>query len=304
MTTDLFNGQLGISGNVSTKDAKPIFDMKLAMQQFDISQSFKELKMLKFLAPIAKVLQGELNSTIDLNGTLDENFSPDLKTISGNALAEVLTSNINKTGSPLLSGLGDKLDFIDFDKLDLKDIKTKLSFEDGQVSVKPFTINYKDIPIEVSGTHSFSNAMNYNVVLQVPAKYLGGEVNRLIGKINDNEIDKISIPITAEIGGTFNSPKITTDLSSGVSNLTKQLIEIEKQKLIGKGKDKISDLLGGLIGGNSNTTETDSTKTKKDSTKTKTDDKIKEGLKDALGGIFGGNNKSKSKKTQDSTKNR
>lgn len=300
MTTDLFNGQLGISGNVSTKEAKPKFDMKLAMQQFDISQSFKELEMLKFLAPIAKVLQGKLNSTIDLSGILDENFSPDLATITGDALAEVLTDKVNTEQSAILTGLSSKLNFLDLDKLDLKDIKTKLSFENGQVSVKPFTINYKDIPIEVSGTHSFSNAMNYSAVLQVPAKYLGSEVNRLVGKINDAEVNKITIPVTANIGGTFSSPNITTDLTSGVSNLTKQLIEIEKQKIIGKGKDKINDLLGGVLGGNS-TTKTDSTKT--DSTKTKAEDKVKEGIKDALGGIFGKKKKTTDKKAQDSTKN-
>ncbi|MBC3847387.1 AsmA family protein [Winogradskyella echinorum] len=299
MTTDLFNGQLGISGNVSTKEAKPKFDMKLAMQQFDISQSFKELEMLKFLAPIAKVLQGKLNSTIDLSGILDENFSPDLATITGDALAEVLTDKVNTEQSAILSGLSSKLNFLDLDKLDLKDIKTKLSFENGQVSVKPFTINYKDIPIEVSGTHSFSNSMNYSAVLQVPAKYLGSEVNRLVGKINDAEVNKITIPVTANIGGTFSSPNITTDLTSGVSNLTKQLIEIEKQKLIGKGKDKINDLLGGVLGGNSTTT-TDSTKT--DSTKNKAEDKVKEGIKDALGGIFGKKKKTTDKKAQDSTK--
>lgn len=301
MTTDLFNGQLGISGNVSTKDAKPKFDMQLAMQQFDISQSFQELDMLKALAPIAKVLQGKLNSTIDVSGFLDENFSPDLNTISGDAIAEILTSKINVDQSPLLSGLASKLNFIDFEQLE-KDIKTKLSFANGQVLVKPFTINYKDIPINVSGTHSFSNTMNYNAVLQVPAKYLGGDVNRLIGKINDNDVNKISIPVTASIGGTFSSPKITTDLTSGVSNLTKQLVEIEKQKLIGKGKDKVNDLLGGLLGGNSNSTKTDSTKTKTDSTKTNSEDTIKDGVINVLGGILGGKKKSKGKKAQDSTK--
>lgn len=302
MTTDLFNGQLGISGNVSTKDAKPKFDMQLAMQQFDISQSFQGLDMLKALAPIAKVLQGKLNSTIDVSGFLDENFSPDLNSISGDAIAEILTSKINTDKSPVLSGLASKLNFIDFEQLE-KDIKTKLSFANGQVSVKPFTINYKDIPIEVSGTHSFSNTMNYNAVLQVPAKYLGGDVNRLIGKINDDEVNKISIPVNASIGGTFSSPTITTDLTSGVSNLTKQLVEIEKQKLIGQGKDKVNDLLGGLLGGNSNGTKTDSTKTKTDSTKTNSEDNIKDGVINVLGGILGGKKKSKDKKAQDSTRN-
>jgi hypothetical protein len=298
LTTDLFKGQLGISGNVSTKEAKPKFDMQLAMQQFDISQSFKDLEMLKALAPIANVLQGKLNSSIDVSGLLDENLLPDLATITGNALAEIFTEKVNVSNSPLLSSLDNTLDFIDFNKLDLKDLKTKLSFENGQVSVKPFTINYKDIPIEVSGSHSFSNNMNYSVVLQVPAKYLGGDVNRLIGKINDNEVNQIKIPVTASIGGTFASPSITTDLTSGVSNLTKQLIEIEKQKLLGQGTDKLNNAIGDLLGGNSNSTKIDSIKTGTDSTKVNSTDKVKEGVKNILGGILGGK-----KKAKDSTKN-
>ena len=301
MTTDLFNGQLGISGNVNTKEAKPKFDMKLAMQQFDISQSFKDLEMLQALAPIAKVVQGKLNSTIDVSGLLDENFSPDLTTISGNALAEILTSNVDVSKSPLLSGLDSKLDFIDFDQIQ-KDIKTKLSFENGQVSVKPFTLKYKDIPIEVSGSHSFSNAMNYSAVLQVPGKYLGSDVNRLIGQINDDEVNNISIPVTANIGGTFTSPAITTDLTSGVSNLTKQLVEVQKQKLVGKGKDKINDLLGNVLGGNDDA-KTDSTTIKTDSTKKDPKDAIKEGVGNVLGGILNGKKKKNDTKAQDSVKN-
>jgi hypothetical protein len=299
MTTDLFNGQLGISGNVSTKEAKPKFDMKLDMNQFDVAQSFKDLQMLKALAPIAKVLQGKLNSTIDVSGFLDENFSPDLGSISGNAIAEILTTKVNANQSAILTSLDSKLNFIDFTQLDLKDLKTKLSFENGQVSVKPFSISYKDIPIEVSGSHSFSNTMNYSAILQVPAKYLGSEVNRLIGQINDNDVNKISIPITASIGGTFTSPNITTDLTSGVSNLTKQLVEIQKQKLIGQGKDKVNDLLGGLLGASSNATKTDSIKTKTDGSKTTTpEDSAKEGVKTLLNDLLG--NK---KKAKDSTKN-
>lgn len=304
MTTDIFNGQLGISGNVSTKAAKPAFDMSLAMQNFDISQSFKDLDMLKALAPIAKVLQGKLNSTIDVSGFLDESFSPDLSSISGSAIADILTNNIDAANSPLLSSLDSKLSFIDFSKLDLKDLKTKLSFENGRVSVKPFTVNYKDIPIVVSGSHSFSNSMNYSAVFQVPAKYLGSDVNRLIGKINDNEVNKLTVPVTANIGGTFTSPIIQTDLTSGVSNLTKQLIEIEKQKLINTGKDKVTDLIGGLLGGNSNTTKTDSTTTTiEDTTKQTAEDKVKEGVGNILGGLLGGKKKSKDTKAQDSTKN-
>jgi hypothetical protein len=303
MTTELFNGQLGISGNVSTKDAKAKFDMNLDMQQFDISESFKELKMLEALAPIAKVLQGKLNATINVSGLVDENFSPDLATITGDALAEILTSKLNPNQSAILTGLDNNLDFLDFKKLDLKDLKTKLSFDNGQVSIEPFTILYKDIPIEISGSHSLSNTINYSAVLQVPAKYLGGDVNRLIGKINDNEVNEISIPVTARIGGTFTNPNITTDLTSGVSNLTNQLIELQKQKLIGQGKDKVNDLIGGILGDDSKSTKTDSTKQKDDSTNsTASEDAIKDGVNSILGSLLGGKKKPKVKKENDSTK--
>lgn len=303
VTTDIFKGQLAISGNVSTKGEAPSFDVKLGMQNFDISQSFKDLEMLATLAPIAKVIQGKLNSTIDINGLLDSSFSPDLNTISGNAAAKILTDKVDTSNSPLLAGLDSKLDFIDINALDLKDIATNLSFENGNVSVKPFTLNYKDIPIEISGSHSFTNTMNYSAVLQVPAKYLGSEVNRLIGKINDSEVDDIKVPITANIGGTFTSPNIKTDLTSGVTDLTKQLIEIEKQKLIGQGKDKVKDLLSGLVDDNKTKTDSTSTTTKEDSTKQATKDKVKEGVGNILGGLLGGKKNSTNDKAQDSTKN-
>lgn len=287
MTTDLFKGQLGISGNVSTKEAKPKFNMQLAMQQFDISQSFKDLKMLSALAPIAKVVEGKLNSNIDISGFLDENFSPDLTTISGNALAEILTSKIDVSKSPLLSNLENQLNFLDFKKLK-QDIKTRLTFKNGEVTIKPFTITYEDIPIAVSGSHSFSNTMNYNATFNVPAKYLGSDVNRLIGKINDPEVDKISIPVTANIDGTFTQPNIKTDLTRGVSKLTQQLVEIQKQKLLEKGKDKISDLLNDALGENTSKTDTTSTQTQKDA--------VKEGVNSVLGTLLGGKKKKKNQK--------
>jgi hypothetical protein len=98
-------------------------------------------------------------------------------------------------------------------------------------------------------------------------------VNRLIGKINDTDVNKITIPVTANISGSYASPKVSTDLTNGITNLTKQLIEIEKQKLLNTGKDRITGLLNHVL--NKNKKPTDSTKvetqTKKDSTSVKTD---------------------------------
>ena len=277
MKSSIFDGALSISGNVSTKNETPTFNMSLGANGFDIAKSFKGLELLQNLAPIAKILQGKLNTSINLSGNLDKEFSPDLNTVSGNALAELLATSINNSNQDgLISKLGGALSFIDFNKLDLKDLKTKLEFANGKVSVKPFDLKYQDISMTISGAHGFDKTMDYSAVFNVPAKYLGSDVNRLIGKINDNAVNNITIPITANIGGNITSPTVKTDLTSGVTNLTKQLIEIEKQKLLNQGQDKVKDLIGNMIGGNK--TKTDSIKQLQNTA-----------IKDVLGGIISGN---------------
>ena len=164
------------------------------------------------------------------------------------------------------------------------------------VAVKPFLIKYKDIDIQVAGSHGFDKSLNYKAVLNVPAKYLGSEVNRLIGRINDNEVNKITIPVTATISGTYGSPKVSTDLTSGVSNLTKQLIEIEKQKLLNTGKDKLKNLLDDVLNKKKPTDSTKvETQTKKDSTVTK-NDSLKDVGKDKVKGLLNDLLKNRKKK--------
>jgi len=291
MKSSIFDGALSISGDVSTKDDIPVFNLNLGADGFDISKSFKDLELLKNLAPVAKLLDGKMNININLSGKLDKEFAPDLSTVSGDALAELLTTKISANKGELFNKLEGALGFIDFNKLDLKDVKTKLVFANGKVSVKPFDLKYEDIAITISGSHGFDKTLDYSAIFNVPAKYLGSDINQLIGQINTEEDKNITIPVTANIGGSYTNPTVKTDLTSGISNLTKQLVEIEKQKLLNQGKDKVKDLIGDVIGGN----------------KKKTDSaKQNDVIKDVLGGILGGSNKVDSTKTgttEDAVKN-
>ncbi|RAJ15326.1 AsmA-like C-terminal region-containing protein [Arenibacter echinorum] len=285
MTSSIFDGKLALNGEVSTKEATPTFDMKLGMNSFKIAETFNALEMFRTLAPIAKILQGTLNSDIQISGSLKDDFTPNLNTISGNILAELLTDKIDAESAPLLTALDSKLSFLNLDKLNLKDLKTALSFEDGVVKVKPFTIKYQDFAINVAGSHTFDQKLNYAATIEVPAKYLGKDINTLIARIDEKSLENLTIPITANIGGGYTSPTVTTDLTSGIKNLTSQLVEIEKQKLINKGKDKAKDFIGDLIAKNQKAT---------DSTKKENQEKTQ----DVIGGLLG----AATKKTDSTTK--
>jgi len=306
VTTQLFDGNMSINGNVSTKNETPTFNMDLGIHKFDIAKSFNGMDLLSSIAPVAKMLQGKLNTDLSLKGKLDDSFSLDLNSLTGNALAEVLTTKISPEKASAFSKINDQLSFIDLNKLDLKDLKTALKFENGKVAIKPFDVHYEDIKIQIAGSHSFENNLGYTATFDVPAKYFGNEVGGILSKLSDEDIKDVNVPVAANIGGTVSSPKVSTDMKQSIKNLTNQLIQIQKNKLLGQGTEAATDVLedvigddaggavgnvlGGILGGNNNSNETP-----KDSTTTP--DPIKDGVKDALGGLFG-----KKKKKKDSTK--
>jgi hypothetical protein len=279
--TSIFGGTIALKGDVSTKTKIPTFDMNLGFSQVDISQTFTQLEMMKNIAPLAGVINGKLNSTIKLNGKLDAiELTPDLKSLSGDLVGQLLSTTVNAKNSTVLNSLTSNIKFLDAEKLNLNDLKMALSFDDGKVNVKPFDIRYQDIKITVGGSHGFDQTMNYTLNLDVPAKYLGTEANALIAKMSPADAAKLeNIPVKALLGGNFSNPKISTDMKSAVATLTTQLVNQQKEKLTQKGTSAITDLI------NKNTKSKDTTAAPSE-TKTKNVEEAKAKASEVLNGLF------------------
>lgn len=292
VTSNLFDGGLAFNGQVSTKTDTPNFGMNLDLSKINIAKSFASLELLQGLAPIAKALTGALTTQIKLNGNLNDDLTPVLNSLKGNALAEILNAKVNTSQTPLLSNLDNQLNFLDLNKLNLKDIKTSLNFDDGKINVKPFDFDIEGIKITAGGSHSFDMNMDYNVSLDVPAKYLGNEVGGLISQLSAQETNEMKVALPVGISGNFSNPKINLNTGQAVKQLTQQIIDKQKDKakdkIIGEGSKVLTDLLGGSK--------------KKDSTTSTSDnpeDKLKDAAKDILGGFLG----KKKKKDTTGTKN-
>ncbi|TPG35501.1 AsmA family protein [Flavobacterium pectinovorum] len=279
--TSIFGGTIGLTGTVSTKTKVPTFDMNLGFNQVDIAQTFTQLNMMKKIAPIAGIINGKLNSTIKLNGNLDaKELTPDLNSISGDLLGQLLSTTINAKNSTVLNSLTSNIKFLDMSKVNLNDIKAALTFENGKVNVKPFDIKYQDIKITVGGTHGFDQTMNYNLKLDVPAKYLGSEANAFISKMSPADAAKLqNIPINAMITGNFSNPKISTDMKSAVTSLASQVANQQKEKLTQKGTSALNDLI------NKNTKSKDTTQAAKTEKEQKTQEVTKK-ASDLINGLF------------------
>ena len=141
--------------------------------------------------------------------------------------------------------------------------------------------------------------MDYKATFNVPAKYLGKEVTGLLTKLDASNQDML-VPVTANLSGAFTSPTVNTDLKSAVGNLTTQLVQQQKTKLINKGvnsllgssskdstnttKSTISNALGGLL---NKKKDTATSNTETTDTKSEVKEKAVEKAADVLGGLFG-----------------
>jgi hypothetical protein len=285
--TSIFGGTIALNGAVSTKGNTPTFGMNLGLNQVNIAESFTELDMLKKIAPIAGIINGKLNSTIKLNGNLDAiELTPDLKSLSGDLLGQLLSTTVNAKNSTLLTALSSNVKFIDISKINLNDLKAAITFKDGKVNVKPFDIKYKDIKATIGGSHSFDQNMNYNLKFDVPAKYLGNEAKTLFSKLTPADAVKLeNIPINALMTGSFSSPKISTDMKAAVTNLTNQLVKQQKEKAVAKGKESLNSIINNAV------------KPKGDTTKTNVKEDVKAKAGALLNGLFGKRKKAEEPKT-------
>lgn len=290
VTASIFNGNINLNGNVSTGQPVPTFGMKLDLSSIDIAQAFRDMELLRNLAPIAQALQGNLTTNIDLKGNLYENLTPKLQTLAGNALAEILGARVNPAQTPLLAQLDQNLNFIDLNNLNLKDLKTKLTFNNGQVEVQPFDFNIKGIKATASGSHGFDMNMHYNLALKIPAKYLGNQLGATLSKLSATAQDSMTVALPIDITGSFNNPRVNLNMEQAVNNLTQKIIASQTQQLQEKGKGILTDIITGKT--RKDTTVTGQT-TKKDSVIKTQEDVVKDAARDILGGILGGKKKKK-----------
>ncbi|MDT0643810.1 AsmA-like C-terminal region-containing protein [Zunongwangia sp. F363] len=287
VTTNIFGGSIALNGNVSTKNPTPTFQMDLNLNKLNIAQSFNQMDLLQGLAPIANALEGELQTNLNLRGNLNNDFTPDLSTLAGTALAQILTAEVDPAKMPLLARLDQQLSFIDLNDINLDNLKTNLTFDNGMVEIEPFNFDVKGINVQVGGSHGFDMNMNYNVKLDVPARYLGSEVGGALGQLSGENIQNMTVALPIDLTGSFSNPQVNLNMQQAITNLTQKVAQNQKEKLQQKGIDAINDILTGKRNqGRENTQDSTKVDTTANPAAPKPEKQVEQAAKNILGGIL------------------
>ena len=288
---ETLGGKVNISGSYDTKDNEsPAYSFKYNIQELDVQKSFNTLNTFQKLAPIGQYIKGNYTSTLILDGKLGKDMMPDLNTLNAEGFFQTINGVIQNFKP--LQELGNKLN-VEYlkESIKLENTKNWFTVKDGAVVVEEFDRKVKDIDMKISGSHSFTQEIDYIIKSKIPRKLLeNNSVGKAAGKGFDalrSEASKLGLDIKKSefvnvqfnLTGPLTKPKVGMKLLGGegeasVEDSVKESIKDEVNKKIDEEKEKAKEVVDKTVDSAKNVVKDEIDKAAKDA-KDKIIDKIK-----------------------------
>jgi hypothetical protein len=211
LTFNTLGGGFGLSGTYDPRNTeKPAFDFNLKISDLSISNAYANFNTIKALAPIAQKMDGTFSTDFKLSGLLGQDMMPQLNSLTGSGLVEVLQATLENSKILQKVALTTKLtDNLGSDMLKLKDLLMKVKVADGFVNTEPFDFNIGNVPVTIGGRQGLNGALDYTMNLDVPAGAAGQALNSLLSKVGAGSGANVeTIKLNLGVGGTYNDPSI------------------------------------------------------------------------------------------------
>ena len=235
----MLGGSAKINGSYNTKNTdKPEIALSYDIQKFDIQKTFTYLNTVQAIAPLAKYLTGSFSTDMTLNSFLNNDLSLDLTMLNGLGKVTIPYATFNEL--PMFNKISETLKLPAFDKPALNNAWTILKFENGKVNVEPFQIKMKDIVMDIEGSNSFDQSIDYVVKLSVPSDKFGGAASLANDFLSKQKIPLLNLSVPQilhfhlNVSGAMTSPNVKiVKVSAGDSDkgVKEQIKEDLKEQL-------------------------------------------------------------------------
>lgn len=220
LSINTMGGNVVMNGYYSTTDIEsPEMNAGFKMSQLSFAQTYKELDMVRKLAPVFENLKGNFSGSMNIRTKLGKDMSPVLATMQGDG--SLSTRDLSLSDVKVIDQIADAVNKAELKNITVKDMALDFTIKDGRLGTKPFDIKWKDYVMNLSGTTGLDQTIDYTGKIKLPAA--AGSLAQLT-------------TVDLKIGGSFTSPKISVDTQS----MTKQAAETVKEQAI----EKIGEKLG------------------------------------------------------------
>jgi uncharacterized protein involved in outer membrane biogenesis len=253
LSMDLIGGSLTSTGWVDTRGEFAETDVSLVMKGVDISSAYETFITLEKLAPMVRFISGRADIDMEYHSFLDKYFAPLYESI--NARGEANTEDLQLFNLEEFIPMGEVLKNEKFSKIAPDEVQVGFTVKDGRVIFNPFNMDMYNSHMIVSGSHGIDLTMDYTLDMKIARTDLGAGANQMMQgmtalaagaglKIPQSDF----ITVIAHLGGTFNHPKVTTDLSGNlkstgvtVKTVTEEKITEELEKVEAQVRDDASE---------------------------------------------------------------
>lgn len=217
LSMNTMGGSVVMNGFYSTENIKkPVLNAGFKMSDVSFAQAYKELDMVRKLAPVFENLKGTFSGNLKVQTDLDQTMSPVFNTMQGNG--ELSTHNISLSGIKAIDMIAEAVKKPAMKDMKVKDLNIDFTIKDGRLSTKPFDIKWGDYVMNLSGTTGLDQTIDYAGKVKLPSS-LGSYANLST--------------VDLKIGGTFTSPKVSLDTKS-MANQAVKAVENQALNKLGK----------------------------------------------------------------------
>lgn len=244
VNTHLLSGSVLMNGEYNTQDTlKPYMEFDLAVNSIDINQAAHSFSMVDSLLPVAKLAKGKASMKFNFNSLIGDEFSPILQTLNGGG--EFSSTDISLEGSKVQNNLASLLKNDKYKTANIQDLLVYFTIENGDVKIKPFDVNVFGKKLNIEGTQSLDQTMDYKMRMPVSRSELSSVAGLIGGSLPMSGEDVL---VGIKITGKVSDPKLKLDVSEAtkaikeeVKSKVKEEVKKEADKLIEKAKDEIKN---------------------------------------------------------------
>ncbi|RMG67108.1 MAG: hypothetical protein D6715_05440 [Calditrichaeota bacterium] len=230
-------GTLVASGSYDAKQPQqPLSRFQLHANQLDIARLYQHFVTVQKFAPIARYLKGSLSGQVALNTPLDEHLTPLWRRLYSEGGLTI--PKVKLDGFQPLNRLAEMTHLDRLRDPALANLNPRYEIKQGRFYLKPLKFKLEGAELAVEGSNGLQKDIDYTLQVNMPARWIQPRLEAALGELFKQYGKSLlgeTIPFKARFTGTLDNPRIETDFSSAVQQLTekgKSLIaaELEKRK--------------------------------------------------------------------------
>ena len=201
----MLDAAMSMDGTFETRSALPKADFRMGIENLAFQRAYEELDMIKAFAPIFGNTEGSFSTQFSMKTELLADATPNLQTFWAEG---VLNTTRLDMESEVSSKVASFLRNDDYKKLILQATRADFKIENGRLYLDETPLNGKNYTGSVQGSSGLDQSLDFSMNLEIPVTNV--KAANLLSSIGVEGVNKV--PLKVGIGGTFSSPKISTNL--------------------------------------------------------------------------------------------